>query len=192
MIDFRKFKRPIATQFQVLINNGQLFRVSVPKERLWETYLNSYPEGTNNIFRKQREYECSCCRQFISIMGPVVGIKNGELISIWDAECEDPIYQQVADAMSALVKSCPIENIFLHTEYHAGVDKNYEHGFGIDVVTWNHFFVNLDSDIVMRGEDIGPCLADMRATHDVLKRGLEEITFEALDTVLDLISQNTI
>jgi hypothetical protein len=192
MIDFKKFKRPIALQFQAMVNHGQLFRVSVTKERMWETYLNSYPEGTNVLFRKQREYECSCCRQFISIMGAVVGINNSELISIWDTQCEDPVYQQVADAMSALIKSCPIDNVFLHTEHHAGVDKNHEHALGEDVLTWNHFFVNLDNRVVKRGQDIGPCLSDMRATHDVLKRGLEEITFEALDTVLDLIRQGSL
>jgi hypothetical protein len=189
-MDFRAFKIPVASQFARL-SKYQLFRTDVDKDLLWSTYLESFPEGANLIFRKRLEYDCSCCRQFIRAVGNVVGIRDGEIVSLWDVACDEPAYQSVADALKTLVKSRPISNIFLYTETVAGTDKSFEKM--IDrVVTWNHFFVNIPASFVCRGEQIGPRLSEARALHDVFHRSLTEITDEAIETVLDLIAQKSL
>lgn len=57
-------------------------------DELYEHYLNSYPEGTNGIYRVRRDKDCSACRHFIKRMGNVVAINGGELETIWDVEAE--------------------------------------------------------------------------------------------------------
>ena len=61
---------------------GNLFTVDLDKDKLYEHYLSSYPAGTNPMFRKRTEHNCSCCRHFIKSIGNVVGIKDGQIISI--------------------------------------------------------------------------------------------------------------
>jgi hypothetical protein len=190
MYDFNLFKIPVAQQFARMVEHS-LFRVEVDKDVLWEVYLASFPEGSNPIFRERREYDCSCCRQFIRAVGDVVTIIDGQVTSIWDITSEIPAYQAVAHAMATLVKSRPIANLFLHREPVAGTDKNFEEVVD-HVLTWRHFFVNIPPQFVCKGIEIGPRLSESRAAHDVLHRSLTELTDDAVNTVLELIAQNSL
>ena len=194
--EFIKFKQAVAKQFATM-RSHDLFRTTAGKDEMWDTYLNSFPPGTNPIFRQRTEYDCSCCRQFIRAVGNVVAIIDGKLVSIWDCQTGDPVYQVVADAMAAQVKFQPIENIFLHTERSAGAEKTFEEAIG-GVITWNHFYISIpcgqgnEKNLVVKGADLGPALSEARALHDVLLRSLIEISDEAVDTVLELIAQNSL
>jgi hypothetical protein len=190
IVGFGVIKHAVMAQFQRM-NGHELFRTAADNDTMWETYLGSFPEGTNPMYRKRREYDCSCCRQFVRAVGNVVAIIDNRLVSIWDIDCEDSVYATVASAMSALVKSHPIDNQFLHTEGKAGTDKNYEDSAD-GLKTWEHFFVNIPNSRVLVKKDIGPKLADSRAQHDVLLRSLSELTVDAADTVLELIAQNSL
>jgi len=95
--DFRKlFEAHVKTMFK---NNNTLFVTGIEKDVLWEIYLSSFPEGTNEIFRERREFDCSCCRHFIKTFGNVVIIENNELKSIWDFETKDSTFQPVIEAL---------------------------------------------------------------------------------------------
>lgn len=195
-MDFLKFKGSVSKQFN-LMKNHDLFRTAVSKEELLDTYLGSFPEGTNPIFRERTEHDCTCCKQFIRAVGNVVAEIDGKLVSIWDGQVGDPNYQVVSDALATLVKSRPIENKFLHTEKTAGTDKNFEQLLN-GVKTWDHFFVNIpagrngEKNFVVSEKDIGERLSESRALHDVLFRSLSELTDDAVDTVLELIDQNSL
>ena len=39
-------------------NNSTLYETDIDKDVLWEVYLSSFPEGTNKMYRKRREYDC--------------------------------------------------------------------------------------------------------------------------------------
>ncbi len=192
-MDFQKFKLPVAKQFAAMSEHN-LFRVDIDGAHLWGAYLESFPAGTNAIFRERAEYDCSCCRQFIKAVGNVVAIIDGALVSVWDITTNEPAFQAVANALSLLVKGAPIANVCLHREATAGTDKNFEQLMEPEpkVITWSHFFVRLPTACVSNGVDIGPKLSEYRAQHDVLKRSLEELTDEAVDTVLELIAQNSL
>jgi hypothetical protein len=199
-MDFRIFKNAVAKQFQAMFDGAKangvtLYRTDVPRDDLWDTYLSSFPEGTNPIFRERTANDCSACRQFIKAVGNVVALTDEGVISIWDISVDEPAYQTVANDLSELVKSYPIQNVFLHTEKIAGVDKNFEDllsertGKPVDVRIWEHFFVNIPDKYYVRkdGSDtIGSKLSEAKVLHDVLKRSLDEITDDAADTVLDL------
>jgi hypothetical protein len=189
-MQFSDLSRAVEKQFKAMARTG-LFRAQVSKDDLWERYLSSFPEGSNPMFRERTEHDCQCCKSFIRAVGNAVAIQDGKLVTIWDVQVGG-FYQVVADAMAALVKSAAIDNIFLHIERTAGVAKNFQQLLSGEVLTWNHFFLELPSEVVVPGVDIGTKLSETRSTHDVMLRGLKEITLDAIDTTLELIAQNSI
>ena len=63
-MNFLKFKNAVAKQFKKM-SDAKLYQTDVDKDTLWETYLSSFPEGTNLMFRERTEHDCNCCKQFI-------------------------------------------------------------------------------------------------------------------------------
>lgn len=190
-MNFTKLKTAVAKQFETM-SKGQLYRVDVSKDDLWDTYLASFPEGSNPVYRERTEHDCNCCKQFIRAVGDVVAIVNNELVSIWDVTVKgEPEYQAVVDGMAALVKSKSISNYFLHFEASAGSNKSFEDTVN-GVKSWDHFFVTIPQKFVRKGADIASELGSMRSAYDVLNRGLKEITDEAIETVMELIQQNSL
>ena len=193
-MDFIPFKTALARRFEDL-SRYTLYRTAVERDVLWDTYLGSFPPGSNPMFRQRTEHDCSCCRNFVKVAGGLVAIVGNELVSIWDVTVNQPAYQVVADAMSRLVKSHPIGNIFLHTERTVGTDVNHEDANGT-IRTWDHFFLRLpmrnQGGCVCDRDSIGPSLSRSRSSHDVFLRSLSDISMDSIETVLDLIDQNSI
>lgn len=53
---FNKFKELMQENFQKTTENiGSLFEVNVDKDEMWDLYLNSFPNGTNDVFRERTE-----------------------------------------------------------------------------------------------------------------------------------------
>lgn len=191
-MEFKQFQMAVNQQFQKM-QDRPLFRVTIDRDEIWAHYLASFPEGSNPIFRERTEHDCSCCRQFIREAGSMVTIdEKGKLESIWDCKIEDPNYQRVADEMSLYVRSKPIQNVYLHYQQNVGVMQNYEETEDGDVLSWNHFHVLLPKSVVVKKDDIGTKLGEMKAKHDVFERGLRELTMDSVDTVLELIDQNSL
>ncbi|WP_315740046.1 hypothetical protein [Bradyrhizobium sp. SZCCHNR1093] len=189
-MDFSLFKHAVSAQFKKM-RDGHLFCTAVDKDLLWDAYLESFPAGTNPVFRERREHDCSCCRQFIRAVGNVVSIVDGKLVSIWDGKVADPVYQTVADAMSRLVKSRAIADEFFHYEASVGTDKNFEDVLG-KVRAWEHFHLHLPAGRVMRGDMLVTKRSEIRSAHDVFHRALTTLSMDSIDTVLELIGQNSL
>lgn len=186
---FNPFKLAVQKQFNEM-KKTQLFRMNVSKDLLWETYLNSFPEGTNPVYKERTEHDCNCCKSFIRNAGNMAAIVDGKIVTIWDIKI-DNFYQAVADKMAELVRSATIDNVFLSTEDHAGTDKQYQNIDGV-VQTWTHFHLSFPHNLVAAGASIGSELGECRATKDVMLRSLTELKLEAVDTVLELIDQNSL
>src|SRR5581483_2747163 len=114
-VTMKHFIAAVAAQFQKMAETG-LFRVAVDSEELWKTYLASFPEGTNQIYKKRTEHDCSACRSFVKAVGGVVTIRDGAVGTIWDVGVEGE-YAVVAEAMRRAVRRAVedkgIENVFL-------------------------------------------------------------------------------
>lgn len=191
MLDFSHIKEAVQKQFAMMLEH-ELFITGVPKDTLWQTYLDSFPAGTNHIFRERTEHDCQCCKQFIRTCGNVVAVINSKKVSLWDVEVGGR-YQPVVNALSLLVKSHNITNVFLHTEVNLGTNKNRQlSDIGELVRTWSHFYYTLPSKFVVNGIDKGSMLSKKQSAKDVFKRGLAEITVDALNTVVELIKQNSL
>lgn len=166
-----------------------LFQAAIDKDKIWEIYLASFPAGANPMFRERTDHDCSCCRTFIKNAGGMVAIVDGEITTLWDVEVKG--YQPVVDALADYVKSCSIDNVFLHPEGTIGTDKNREMREDV-VLTWEHFHVTLPPPLHCKGTDIGPRQSEYLALHDVVLRSLIEISPYAIETVQDLIAQNSL
>lgn len=193
MGDFMKFKKALQNHFEEMQKmTDKLFEVAVDKDELWNTYLDSFPVGTNEIFRKRREYDCSCCRQFIKNIGAAVVIKNNQIHTIWELNLNDSVCQSVCDALDTFVKAHAVSNIYLSKFQKIGTDHNFEDING-KAHRWDHFFLELPDKFVNHtsasNEEIK---GKFRDTRNVFKRSLDEITMEAVDTVLELINSNTL
>lgn len=191
MTNFKLFQDAVSKQFEFM-RGHELFRVDVSKDEIWDTYLKSFPAGTNPIFKTRCEYDCNCCKSFLRAAGGLVAITNSQVISIWDVDMEDSTFSPVAAALSALVKSKPICDFFRSEEPKAGTKQNRSLDEGGKAITWNHFHLEFPRDIVMSKEQIGPVLNDLRTGREVMLRGLQEIKPDAVESVLELIAQNSL
>lgn len=187
---FKEFKARVKDQFTEM-SQHELFVTDISKDEMWETYLKSFPESTNPIFHERTEHDCNCCKQFIRTVGNVVSVIDNKLVSIWDIKINS-FYQVVSDAMSKLVREKPILNVFVHYENNVGTDMNRQLLTDGGILEFHHFHQNLPNKVVKHKDQIGPFQADKVSTKQVLQRGLEEISMETLETILELIAQNSI
>lgn len=193
-MEFTEMRDKLGEHFNEMVKDvDHLFEVAVDKDELWNLYLDSFPAGTNEIYRERRWHDCSCCHQFIKTIGNVVVIKNGEIITIWDFRTDDSTYQHVLDALSSFIKSHAVSDIFVSKFKKIGTLKNYEEMENGKVQEWTHFYVELPDNLVDRSSrSEGDIKGGFRDTRNVFKRSLDEITMEAIDTILELINSNTL
>ena len=193
-MEFKDLKIALQENFKRMTKDEtHLFEVDLDKDELWNLYLDSFPAGTNEIYKERREFDCSCCRHFIKNIGNAVIIKNNEIHTIWDFKVNDTTYQPVINALSAFIKSKTVTNMYISKFNKIGTDKNLDLSTNSSVLEWHHFYLELPDKFVDRtqrsAEEIKGCFRD---TRNVFKRSLEELTQESVLTVLELISQNSL
>ncbi len=191
---FNEFKAVFQRHFNQMVQTAdRLFEVQVDKDELWDLYLNSFPGGTNNLYRERTEHDCSACKHFIRAIGAMVVIRDCRIQTIWGFNTGDDTYQPVIDALDAFIKSKAVSGVYISTEKMIGVDKNHEITPSGEVITWEHLFAVLPVAHVYRGsKSKGDVQNEFRTSKEVFKRSLEEITDEAVATVLELINSNTL
>lgn len=200
MSDFKKFRALLQDHFNEMVKSGNpLFITDADEDELYNLYLDSFPAGTNELFRKRREYDCSCCRRFVKNIGKLVAFADGKVVTIWDFDAKSNKYQSVVDALAAYVKSRTIVNPYFVSRNMIGsgnmfgTEMNYEYDENHkDVRTWDHFAVKIPQRFITSGDDVATKMAQWRDSANVYKRSLEELTMEAVDTVLELIAQNSL
>lgn len=193
-MEFTTMRNKLMKHFAEMTKDAtHLFEVNVDKDEMWNLYLDSYPAGTNEIFRERREHDCSCCRQFIKAIGNAVVIKDNKITTIWDFRTDDDTYQPVLDTLSAFIKSRAVSDIYVSKFKKIGTLSNYEEMENGQMHEWTHFFLELPDKFVDKSSrSEGDIKGGYRDTRNVFKRSLDEITMDALDTILELITSNTL
>ena len=191
---FKDFKKSLSDRLDFLIENSNvLYQVDIDKDAFWELYLESFPPGTNEVFRTRRAYDCSCCRSFIKNYGNIVGLIDNKKVSIWDVNPTEEYHKVVAQAMREKVMSLPVANVFYSKFAKLGTDNNRELTETGDVLVWEHFYYQLPNRFVNTSNDSVEALqGTIRQTKEVIERSMKELTFEALNDVLELIESNTL
>ena len=193
-MDFCEMKSLLQTNFATMTANvDRLFEVDLDKEEFWNLYLDSFPAGTNEIFRERREHDCSCCRQFVKNIGNAVVIQNNEVKTIWDFEVGDTTFQPVFNALSEYIKGKVVSDVYVSKFKKIGTDRNFEEMDDGVSKQWDHFYLELPNKFVdSSSRSEGDIKGGYRDTRNVFKRSLDEITEESVLTVLELISQKSL
>lgn len=205
MSKFETLRDALIRNYNEKISGKKLFMVDVRKDVIWNLYLDSFPAGTNEVYRKRRQHDCSCCHNFIREVGNLVWIDDEfRTHSIFEFDAGDPIFQVVMDALSRKISSKPIVSLYLYNgrthNNTIGTPSSLEHTEAGGVNRWKHFYLPLNEKNVfikgrnswMRDDTIGGRLSEYNSTHDVFKRSLEEITEDAVDTLLELIASKNL
>lgn len=188
-VPFSVFNDAIQKQFALMVASGfPLVSLDVNSDLIWDTYLNSFPEGTNPIFRERREYDCNCCKNFVRRLGNVAALTPDGYMTIWDVEVAG-YYNDVAKAMNKFVSQHTIRDIFVTSEPVAGSKPNKD---GATDVTWTHFYVQVPKQFVKGKDEIGPYLSNFRSSFQVFERAMTELKLDAFETVNELITQGSL
>ncbi len=177
---FEEVKKKAQQRFKEILATGSMFYVNVDRDKIWETYINTFDEEL------QQGNRCNCCKSFLRQYGGVVGIKDNKILTLWDFEVEGE-YSKSIKALRDYVASLPIAGIFLNPFAKCGTDKNPDTVRG---VVWNHFYFELPATFVKK--EPGPVQANALDNKNVLQRSLNEITDDAVSTVLELIGQGSL
>ena len=194
-MNFTGMRDLLIAHFKEMVKDHKvkLFEVEVDKDELWNLYLDSFPAGTNEIYRERREHDCSCCRQFIKSIGNAVVIKDNKVETIWGFETNDTTYQPVLNALDNYIKAHAVTDVYVTKQAKFGTRKNYEMLENGTTKEWSHFYLELPDRLVSTSyKSEGSIKGELRAIKEVFKRSLDEINMESVDTVLELISQNSL
>lgn len=175
-----------------------LFVTDIPPYDLWDLYLDSFPKGTNETFRVRREFDCSCCRHFMKNMIALVWIDDDlNVHSIFEFDTGNDIFQPSINAIAREAVKGKIVSKYMSKTNSVGTMYNFEMMGTGSVKKWNHFYLDLPERYVFQGrgwnrDTIASFVNEFNTTRQVFRRSLEEITMEALDTVIELIESNTL
>ena len=191
---FKEMRGLFVAHFNEMCKDSNLFTVSVDKDEMWELYLNSIPAEKNPIYRKRREFDCSCCRHFIKSFGNVVAIKDNKVISIWDFNTDDDTFQPMLNAMSDYIFSKQIDSFYLSNDVEIGTPYSQEFNAEYKLITsFNHFCIELPERFVNDSiHSINTVIGELNDIKKVFKRSLNEISIDSVDVLLELISQNSL
>ena len=197
-MEFHKFAILVEEQFRNMSSNGsyKLFRVDLSKDQVWDKYLESFPEGTNPVYKERTEHDCQTCRQFINKIGNVIAVDiNFNVVSVWDIDKTNPNlvypYNIVSSLLADYVKSKKIKTVFLMNEKTAGAKTTQQLLENGNVKTWHHFYANIPNKFYMKN-GLEKKLGNVQSRYAVHKRSLETITESSIETVIDLINQNVL
>lgn len=183
--NFPAFARAVNARFNDLSQHELFF---VEPTDLFATYLLSFPDGTDPIFRVNTEHTCSCCKNFVRNLGRVVAIIDGKIETVWGGLGELPYpYNAVAQVLDDAVKQLPIAGVYRTKERQYGAEQTREYENNI---TWNHFWGRIAFPHYSPRPD--ESRGQFNTTAQVLRRGLTELRAEDLDTVLELIDTNAL
>lgn len=196
-MDFHTFKLKFRQNFDKVIMLGHVYVTDVSKDDIWNTYLTAFPE------EEQQPHNCNSCRQFLKPYANIVVCDDSlQLHSIWDFECEAP-FKDVVSALHQLVMSAEIRDIFVTDTKKLGTDFNFETDEKNVVTKWEHFYATVDTPIYVNPRSLTRSLSSdissldglrgaARSNQNVLLNSLTNFTLDAVDTVNDLIKQNSI
>lgn len=181
---FNELKNKIQDKFKKLADTGKLFYVEINRDTIWEAYLDGFTDPI-----EKQGHNCNCCKSFLRQYGGMVTIVDNKVQSIWDIETSE-LYAPSIKNLKNYIHSLPVSDVFLNNFDKLGTDKNVDK---IKNVTWTHFFVTLPKQFVNRAsESIESTQSVLRDNKNVLKRNLDEITIDSVETILELISQNSL
>lgn len=186
---FHQAKALVELRFEQMIESGRLLlQVEVDKDELWKAYHDGFADP-----EAKAEHQCSACRNFIKAVGGLVTFNADlEMTTLWDFRGQSDIpavYLAPFNAIDQYVRSRPIAGLFNHSEPYAGVHQNLDKDRN---VLWQHFFAKIPAIAFNTDNVVGRQSAELRDSKNVLVRSITEISEDAVQTVRELIAQDSL
>ena len=215
------FNKLIQAQFDKMCKTGKLFRSKVTGQEVWDKYIGSFEDDPIFRDPESSSHNCNLCKNFIRRYGNIIAIdENYKIMTIWDVNPND-VYKPSAKAISKLLKSKPVLDVFFETfdelnslpyescnktqsVYKLGMSHNVKRytkeeaeKFGVvkpnEIRTFHHMYLSIPTEFVNKsGLSVESLQGTYRAAKDVFTRGMEEISFDTLTLVKDLIIQKSL
>lgn len=181
---FNKLKALVEARFKEMLKSGEpLFYVEIDRDLIWEKYLS----GFNDPVERQH-HNCNCCKSFLRQYSGIVTIEGNRVRTLWNIDPPVAFLQSVKNVHNYIM-SLPVTDVFVNDVAQLGTDKNFSEKHQL---YWTHFFLSLPQKFVKAKDDIPSMLGNLRDNKNVWKRSLEELTIDAVDTVLELIAQDSL
>jgi len=186
--DFVKFRDIWRAEIDRLFQLHPLaFYCKIDRDVIWEHYLSGFEDP-----EVRQSFNCNCCKSFIRQFGGLVFI-NEDLTktTIWDmydVDCH-PIYHHSLENLSRYVQDLPITDMWYTHHKFSGTDKSRDN---VRDIYWYHLSFPTPQRFIKKEKEIPTILGNLRSTKQVFHRALEEITIDSVETVLDLIRQNSL
>ena len=184
MSDFHAFATKVHQHYNELAN-GELFVAGTGENDVFAHYLASFPEGSNPVYLTNTQHDCSCCKQFVRNLGRAVAIVDGEIDSPWNVKGLASPYKEVAESMHGFVSELGITSVFRTKERSYGAEASRQLLEDGSVKRWNHFHGKVDTKHFTTSP--GEAKGMIETTAQVFRRGLVELSSDAVQQVLDLI-----
>jgi len=181
---FKIVKQQLQDNFQKMLSLSEhLFYVTIDREVIWDNYLQAFE------LEEQQSHNCNCCKSFLRQYAGIISIIDGKRVSIWDNMEVPDEYKASILNLSNYIHSLPITDVFVNESSKCGTAENFD---AVRQVTWNHFALVLPNKFVKKLDLIDSFKGSKRTNKEMLQRALSELTIDAVDTVLDLIAQNSL
>jgi hypothetical protein len=195
---FPLFAKLTAESFQELTRLSEnAFVVDVSGDALYEEYLTAFPEGSNPLFKKTTEHDCSSCKHFIRRAGTVVNVHpKGEFSTVWDraAEKAKEPYRTIATRLRDLVRAANILDLYRVNEKETSFGAVHSRSLDPETgkaLTWQHLYTG-EISRALRAASPDQVRGNYRTTVQVFERGLTELAPGAVETVLSLIDAKSL
>lgn len=172
----------------------ELYKVDLGEVDIKDVYLGAFPEGTNPIYKTNTEHDCTCCKNFLRNVGNVIAVVNGQIMTPWDVKGLAYPYDVVAaalhEAISSAANNGKISGVWRTKEVKYGAQTSKYMRQDGKVGSWDHFWFDVPKKFV--NSSPGEACGAINSTIQVASRGLAEITLAAVDTVVELITSDTV
>jgi hypothetical protein len=167
----------------------KLFRVDCSGIKLWTMFLEKLPAEINPIYKENKMHDCFSCHGFFKRAANVVAVdeETYEVITLFGCEVPDE-YQGVFNELDEYVKSRKVSDIFIHDESTIGHKCNHKLLEDGSIMEFQHFYIDVPRKCRGNPSDI----SEVRSSRIVLENSTEQISLDAVDTVLELISTNSL
>lgn len=186
MDPFKLFSQAVTDKLYTLSSDSTAVMISdVPKDKVWETYLESIPAEHNPVFRERRAFDANYDKNFINKFGRLVFIVGGKRHTIWEVET-GTFFDQVAKDLQLLIeKETNSLSFFLTNEKTGGHKPNLDEKD--PSILWEHFYAKTPSKLY--DETPSYTLSGANTSLDVFDRSMDDYQLSALENVLELIDE---
>lgn len=108
----KKINKELKKRLKRMTDTGFLFKSTVSGDEVYKTYLESFKEEDDPIFRdpNSSSHNCNCCKAMLRRYGNIVAIDPTtlEVITLFDSDIENEEYGNSWRALDELLSSAPI------------------------------------------------------------------------------------